>query len=706
MSTQPEAPAETLCRLARKVVNGDVVFFIGSGFSIDSEGNSGVRLISRLLIRLLALTETLADVSEAKNVFDDLGRTFGLPPAAAHEWPFRISEAAVKTLADRYYETNDWFCGAYGHLLALIAEQDEWRWETLLDDIAARENGIRLRGRGESAIDAVALERIDVALVPLAARDARLAGKALFLDTMGFRNPGVMGGTPMLPDPLAVSESYGTKLRPRHHIVARLAREGFCSTTITANFDLLLEGAFRVAGFTTESSESFSPPAHLDGFARIASPTEFFRRGKAHRDAILVKMHGCADRYRRIACSNGDELRDYLPSMVFTYREIQNWRQDSWAADYLRTLLRTRTVVFCGYSLQDPVIHDTFRTVYEDMERRRSPSPSASLPPTARDAPAFFLAPASEDDRREFHGMEVLQAATRAVGAKPAQFRDHPNYVRFRYGNRPEFPRLDELLQWLSHAVFRLRQEECLKGALHRTVIGLFGAPKPDAELDSVRRAFDAQWQREQQLAARWNESPASRREHAAICNWTSQFHLGLMRELASVEMLHQRRGPGHELALMRRLPWYYPTTAAAGWTAWGAVLELALRKMLAAAWGRDDEAALPPHAIRAAESLAPTLLYSPTDASRTPVALTIRFAGLERHGVQPRIVGSPVRHVTWELGKSDAPWPRRTAPVRVDRDLEREIRVPPPPAGAIWEWAAGVRRTMTADLRRSLGIE
>ena len=53
--------------------------------------------------------------------------------------------------------------------------------------------------------------------------------------------------------------------------------------------------------------------------------------------------------------------------MVFTYREIQHWWEDSWSWDFLRTLLRTQTIVFCGYSGADPVLHDTFRTVYEEM---------------------------------------------------------------------------------------------------------------------------------------------------------------------------------------------------------------------------------------------------------------------------------------------------------------------------------------------------
>ena len=77
--------------------------------------------------------------------------------------------------------------------------------------------------------------------------------------------------------------------------------------------------------------------------------------------------------------------------MVFTYREIQHWWEDSWSWDFLRTLLRTQTIVFCGYSGADPVLHDTFRTVYEEMaatkkrqKRARINEPAAAGGPYCR----------------------------------------------------------------------------------------------------------------------------------------------------------------------------------------------------------------------------------------------------------------------------------------------------------------------------------
>jgi hypothetical protein len=692
MTVPAPFPAEALGRLAERVVNGEVVFFIGSGFSIDSEKNTSRRLIVRLLIRLLALT----DVLDQPGIVKDLRLTFALGDAPADDGFFCFTREQVDKLATRYYETNDWFCVAFGTLLAAVTEEH-------LDAIASREEEIRLAAGARDAKlkEDVPLDPIDLQLAE-GLGDVRAAGKALFLDTMGFCGEQIMGGAPDVNDPQAVLESYGGRLLPRHHIVARLAREGFCSTTITANFDLLLEGAFRLAGFPMRfpggTTETVSPSTYIGDFARIASPAEFFALGTGHRSAVLVKMHGCAQRYRKLR-DEPAALAGYLPSMVFTYREIQNWRQDSWAADYLRTLMRTRTVVFCGYSLQDPVIHDTFRTVYEDMARV---SGRCTADPKEEDAPAFFLAP-GETDQREFHGMEVLHAATRAFGTKPKHFNQHPNYVRFHFRDDGRFPHIDEQLQWLEHEVFRLRQRQCLDAFLRRSVAGMFGKPRPDADVQAVIDAFAAQVKRERDGAPqRWTEA-AGRREHAAVCAWTSQFHAGLLREFAAVEMVQSAHGPSRTMSLMRQLPWYYPTTAAGGWVAWGAVVELALRNMVAALWGKPAEH-LQPLELRPADSLAPTLLFS-EQAGQTPIALTIRFCGFERAGAEPRIVGFPSRKVWWELCRTDAPWPLKrsgeSAPPNVDRTT---LRIPPPDAKAIWD--AAVAGVDAATARQALGLE
>jgi SIR2-like domain len=696
-------PAKPLGRLATRVLEGDVVFFVGSGFSIDSEGNTAARLMRRLLIRLCAMASAMGDAGGA--VRADLISTFGISGQGTARFPY--SDDDVRRLSDRYYETNDWFCGAFGRLLGIWAGRQDAEWGEIASVIAAIEEELRKTSDASGKeLDPVPFDEINLALVSWARNGRedmlRSAGKALFLDTMGFRHPGIMGGQPDLRRPDDMLASYSDRLLLRHHVIARLAREGFCTTTITTNYDLLLEGAFRTAGFEHCASEPFTPETYFKEFACITSPCEFFTAGKAHRTAVIMKMHGCARSYRNIPHQSQQALASYLRSMVFTYREIQNWREDSWAADYLRTLLRTQTVVFCGYSLQDPVIHDTFRTVYEEMARERDGDESgADVLPSPADAPAFFFAPGR--DRNEFYGMEVLRAASTAVGARREWFSPHPNYIRFHFRNDRAFPHLDEVFRWLLHTVFRLRQEQCLQSELYRVIALLLGRPRPDRELSHVREQFAKLWKWEQGLAQSWNASERSRQEHAALCSWTDGFHNSLLREFACAEELPKDSGQSRRLAWMRQVPWYYPTMSGGAWACWGAVLELALRRMIALALGKED-ALKDCWLVRGASCLQPTLLFSMCGQYALK-GLTIRVAGMDRQGYQSRIHGQTVQRVFWELAPGDAPWPlvsRSKAPdAEPDHALSRDwlplgrYSRRAPDAGVIWRWASN---TMTAE--------
>jgi hypothetical protein len=102
LTNYDEFPAPALYRLASCVLGGDVVFFVGSGFSIDSEGNTAVRLMQRLLIRLCAIAGTLGE--SAETVRTDLANTFAV--LGKEDGPFPCSDAEVRRLSDRYYETN------------------------------------------------------------------------------------------------------------------------------------------------------------------------------------------------------------------------------------------------------------------------------------------------------------------------------------------------------------------------------------------------------------------------------------------------------------------------------------------------------------------------------------------------------------------------------------------------------------------------
>lgn len=784
-SDPPAFPADGLDRLARLVLRGDVVFFIGAGFSLDSERNFATRFIRRLLIRLEAFGRHLGD--RGNEVRRRLRSTFELESLAASQRraalpcalgpAFPYTDLEVRELARRYYETNDWFCTAFAEFLEIAADLTPTQRAECLARIHADEERIRTQPGppGTRVLDSVPLDTATIPHLIEWVNNARekappddaailAAGKALFLDTMGFQDPRIMAGNPRERSTRRTAEDYGARLLPRHRVLARLARDGLCSTVITTNFDLLLEGAYRLAGFRDRfgGDPGVLPHTHYSEYARITSPSEFFKEGKAHRTAVLVKMHGCTATYREVALTPGKtfqsrrRMQGYLRSMVFTYREIQNWRDDAWAADFLRTLLRTRTVVFAGYSLQDPVVHDTFRTVYEEMARIRkgderpagpppggggTAAPASTREPSAEDAPAFFfdVIDAASADKTPFHAIEVLKAASDAVGVPTGAFGVHPNFLRFQSRGSGAFPDLDEICRWLFHLVLRYRQQECLRDDLRRCVTALHGLPPPEKEFLRVEQALSTLFDEERATAQAWESPgptaahpPNPRRQLNQICAWSESFHLGLLREFAVVDQLRRQGGFQLRLRDLRKQGWYYPIMEDAGWTCWAAVVELALRRMIAATQAAPPPArALPPSAW-AASAEYPTVLFlhphrrpqpapeSPDPAPDAPAtilhALSIRFGGFDQIQTSPAIQGHPTHTCYWLLRENDSPWrpsewdnplqgPGRHSrtlcepgPGRVDSRSFGSVVRRPPPTSVLWRWASGFETPKDRD--------
>ncbi|MHC4876008.1 MAG: SIR2 family protein [Planctomycetota bacterium] len=693
--------------LVERVGLGEVVFFVGAGFSLDSEGNFAWRLMRRLLWRLQAMTlelkeavdETLRDPASVldsedqlraglqvvEGIPESLHRTFALTAFDADSWStkqttFWWSDGDVDKLAEKYYESNDWFCATFEKLLEVgyavgaaagaQIEDQAGRLDELITAIASQES--RMRMPDGRAIDSVPLCRVAPCLLRWAHSSLenrrRDAGKTLFLDTMGFADEAIMGGWPALrevDDALQsngrsrderqrIAESYRGKLYPRHHVLARLAREGLCPVVLTTNYDLLLEGSWRLSGFEAEDAEESGsrslfnlalPPTPLKRMAVVASPVDFVEKGKANRTSLVVKVHGCVDEYRarREACaaikavdvyrSELSELQrkdvtrweTYLQQMVFTYREIQNWREDSWARDYLATLQRTRSVAFVGYSLQDPVIHDAFRTVYEDMAGQRERDPESNGGgAAAREqhvAPAFFLGNAQD---QSFHATEVLHAATHAAGGKVEAPHDHSNYLRFWFRHEELFPNLDDIFLWTYHRVIRERQLRMLRDDLRSvasTLLIMRGSsplhrPLP-SNLQRIEKRFRDVIRFEQQQAAKWfggvwiaEESSRSskarsqprtaqhqkfRRQLQQIVRWTWYFHPALWKEFACTDTQRQRGASVHAIDSLRKVDWYQPAIAGPGRVAWAVVVELALRWLLGCNAGLSDDQCLEP---------------------------------------------------------------------------------------------------------------
>lgn len=705
-------PQEGLKRLVTRILGGEVVFFIGAGFSLDSEPNSSWDLIARLLVRFEAITDLLEKDKglrsknpleidkirgDAKRLRARLVETFSLQerkikPALPHK-------KNLEKLSRDYYLINDWICNAFGELLEAVFR---------LEDPAGFNEAVELREKKLlHSYSASMVPNQKMYLDDLVKLQGRLSrGKALFLDTLGFVDQKVMAGEPLNPRLDRVAASYtgerGERLRPRHHTLAWLGREGLCPVLLTTNYDLLLEGAFRLAGFTPRIrmpegiplsqdpvANNFLPPTTYHYYSTVADPTQFFGQGDDRRAAQILKLHGSVDLYRD-SRARPPHWAAYLPSMVFTFREIQDWRRDSWSRDYLMTLLRTRTLVFCGYSGMDQVVHHTFRTVYEEMaERRRErrlvaqqaqseqpdhPDQPPPEPVDARQAPAFFFGLAQ---RKEFHGLEILRAASQAAGTEIPDLADHPNYLQFFPVKDPgqRFPRLDEVKQWIFHSVFRQRQRQALESDLGRTAILLLGQPQPESEIQAIRQGFDALIAAEEAQAAGWTEQPVSRLELERTVGWTQGFQAGLLRQLALGDAVLRHQRPGLELEELREHTWYYPILDHTDWAAWCTVVEIAVRRMIAARRGDPDWTSHNAR-VRPGTCTEPAVFFS-TD-QKPPDCLIISLASFGRQMYLRGIPGSFRRPVAWDLRPEEIPWPRD--------DSERQAKIPP--ARLIWRWS------------------
>lgn len=675
-------PQEGLDRLAERVVAGEVVFFVGSGFSVDSEGNDTRHLVGRLLTRFDAMTELLmgrrpgALADCARELRHGLAVTFSLGD------PLTTPDH-VATLVREYYTINDWLTSAFSLLLQEIKSTKGLGREQFLLLLSQREHALLAELVGETSprFSRLALDDLERILdLPPAE-----AGKALFLETLGFADPSCMAGEACHPKVSETERSYGPRLRPRHHVLAWLAREGLAPTLLTTNFDLLLEGAYRLAGMTPELPLGSrlppadqprpipgAPPASFDAFRRITSATEFFGRGGDHRSASLLKIHGCAEGYR-LARRQRPWLEAYLPSIVFTFREIQNWRDDSWSRDMVSTLLRTRTMVFCGYSGADPVLHDTIRTVYEEMARRRARLGKVASADTKGKSPAFFFGGV---DKTEFHGMEILRAASRAVGDDPG-LTHHPNYLHFNFISKTgesRFPNVDEEMRWLFLLVFRRRQAQALESNLGRLATVLLGHPCPEEERTAVLEEFKALRSAEEAAAANWNGNLGDRAQFERMVGWIEHFQVPLLREFSLAEAVLRSSGPGLELQRLRRSQWYYPALDHTDWAAWGAVAELALRRRIAAWQGVPDWQKDQPW-ISTAAGNRPAVLYSQGVSRPTPDCLTIRLRSPGDRVKVAAVRGVCRRHLTWELDYGEIPWRRK------EKDET-------PGAATLWQWA------------------
>jgi len=694
--------AKRIDRLAVRITTGDVVFFIGAGYSVDSEKNTTGVLLARLLARFEAITSAVCgDGALKKNkgmtelcrkLREGLRTTFKLK--GDDIWEAKQIKENFELLAGNYYPINDWMCTAFDELLAYSS-----RLKALAAKINSEENKLLakyLETDPRANTEHLAPPDFDLyhGLRKLANSPAEraLAGKALFLDTMGFMCQGVMAGMPLESTWAGVAGSYSNRILPRHSVLAWLALEGLLPVVLTTNYDLLLEGAYRMAGMNPihvagTPSNQLPWSRRMPFFTPIGVVTDFYSHGDGYGSALIVKIHGDVRHYRA-AHGDAPNWRSVLRTMVFTFREIQNWREDSWSRDYLQTLLRTRTVVFSGYSVTDQVIHDTFRSVYEEMARYRWQQDANGSQDRTR-ANAFATGSAG---KRDFHILELLRAATTAAGVRPGDPTYHPNFLGIQFGSSKPMPRLDELMEWIFHSTYRKLQAQALQSEIWRVTRQLFDEPKRAAEVESVIESFRRLLNKEEEQSSDFAPEPtpaedvsaAHRQKFQAITGWTLNFHRMLFREYTVADLLQRDPLKASGVYGALRWPWYSALSDHPDWGAWAVVIELALRKAAAIRSGNGKRWAEPGAWIDpAAADRAAVLIPQTGTRSGTPLrALTIEIEGVRNMAGTsgPPSALDLLPPVVWHIGPDAAPWWKS----RKDQRLSAHT----PDAGLLWQWA------------------
>lgn len=619
--TIQQASLNALASVVETVSAGRTLMFVGSGVSIDNEGTDARMLMGALLLRLTAFHEVLCvsravlGVAAATDAMDEIWKSFAgflwMKPSAIATAPAPdvLVVSSLSSMAEQYYEVNEWFCEAFGELIKALDGVADTTVGLLSVLVAAEERRLFRTLHAKLAGGTITLanpQRLSLAFYIGFAYTLRAirheggqpyttAGKALFLDTLGFAGSDIMGGEPGGTNRTMVRNSYlkvggADRLLPRQHALARLAREGLLPVLLTTNFDTLVEGAYRLNGFRANDPACLEegPTVYV-----ITQRRQYFDWGAGPDGARVLKIHGCVRAYGQVRASaepdlsrlcgspvgapvldsqreSAREMRRALAAIVYTYREIQHWRDDAWSRDLLRSLIRTHDVVFMGYSARDPVIHDTFRSVYEEMGR-------ASGSRSKRETCAYFFeASGTPGESPSFHSGALLRQARLAAGQDHAALVEDPHRIHlpFRSSGGAVTADYDVMLRWLYHGVVRHLQRRALETHMDTVYRMIRGTPAPRLDRDRLLATFDDLVAREkadvdrQAATANWNAVAVAVTRHTA---WTWTFHPKLLALAERVRRLPRSVVPPDAFVAYTEQP---------ATTAWFAVVELAIHAL------------------------------------------------------------------------------------------------------------------------------
>jgi hypothetical protein len=125
----------------------------------------------------------------------------------------------------------------------------------------------------------------------------------------------------------------------------------------------------------------------------------------------------------------------------------------------------------------------------------------------------------------------------------------------------------------------------------------------------------------------------------------------------------------------LREHAWYYPILDHTDWAAWTTVVELAVRRMIAARRG-DPDWTQHNEWVRPGSCPHPAVFFS--TSQQPPDCLVLSLSSFGRLARSRSVPGSFRRPIAWDLRPEEIPWPRG--------DSQRNTKIPP--ARMIWRWA------------------
>jgi SIR2-like domain len=172
-----------------------------------------------------------------------------------------------------------------------------------------------------------------------------------------------------LPDPALWPDA--AHIEPHfcaYRVLARLAREDLFAQAVSLNYDCGCEAALKAEGYLLAPAST--PGARWrDHATLIADPQSDSSTARAGSLA-LRKLHGCAAHYRhQVGLGATDHPEDRI---IARRAQLNNWRNDQWARDYLRGAARTSIMLLLGFSGQDPVIAGELTTLLSDIYQQTS----------------------------------------------------------------------------------------------------------------------------------------------------------------------------------------------------------------------------------------------------------------------------------------------------------------------------------------------